>query len=885
MNRSHIPPSDPIHDPNSSHLNDTTYDLIAALDDEPSSSLSLERMILLKYLYPQHLLDYFEDQTRLRYSSQKAYLPQNITNSLDIPLSAFENRISYCEYLTGYDNSLVKAFSNTVQVKKILKDSQSHIISLKKYLKYKAKFLEAHKEYEGKSSDGILKMFSSKENQQISSILVTFNNSLDALKSRLRDILSQDNSRPEGSEKMQKTTKLFKFSQLFEEEPIIDPASLKQLMRQYENLVSIRPKVTMEKGRYRLSFTLTTFSRPFLLEPLEKELSDLVSFKKQIDFNHFEFAYYKRVIYPKLKHLEMTRNIEVFFRELEIDWNCVHDKSYIVSTLTIQGEKNHALEFYFGVTKELETLIEKRLEIPFPNSDKIYYDFRESITAWVTNVSGNYEDIVFSNHTLCTKKEQGNPQGKRFATQNSIVLYTIGPETRKEQVEEASNFAEEELSNITFRFFAKTVAQIKEVALDTGYKNLSEMEYGFDLIISDAIKKEKKTDPTVLHGREKDIQEFERFMMNNRRLVDLENKAYQRILQRNTETFHSLALQWNISVKLHPHVPLIQLSGDNELLDDIVEVLKMRIKQLKEQVKYYEVDGSVLAWVERLGNVHLLRHLEREYCVTLVQFENRKEKKIGIIGEKGHEECLEELKLYVFGKTIEREVKMADLGNIHKATYCSKAWSLGLKTEEKDAETLIVRGTVKRIRELQAEIYKGEAKNEAKLYPKYWDTGISEDILTVPLKETSEEMRTIMGMFMRTMGGWKVKKVERIQNQSLLESFMEENKKVESKKASKMWMFYGSGEVDPMQIYMDCDIGFDLELRNMKEKKGFAFTFDARDAHEMFGYKVKGSKDLYKMLIADVVVPRGSNNMGDSLYIVEKSSQCCPLYVIEYEKN
>jgi len=431
----------------------------------------------------------------------------------------------------------------------------------------------------------------------------------------------------------------------------------------------------------------------------------------------------------------------------------------------------------------------------------------------------------------------------------------------------------------------------------------------------------------VLLGRKRDIEKFLIWIdiSNNRRLLDLKSRGFQRILQNEMEPIHSLAVQRNLSMKFHPYAAKVQLSGQQSDLDEIEKEIIFRLDKVREQVEWKNIDPDVFLWIVKSENMNVRSHLEKKYQVLLFGICNsgpyENSPIIGILGAKNGFQLFgfcEELHWYAVGNIVEKKFLLEDLKKVGAAAANgSITWKFDFnhqknndkedkndvsdeddgsnesnesnesdrsdEDEDEDDGTVILRARAQRIKELQAKIQEEKKKENKSLYPKHWDMKTSSEIITISLKETSEEYKTIAGMFMRTMNEAKVKRIERIQNQNLLDNFIEEYQRLEGQNKSKMWMFYGSGEVDPVQIYMDCDIGFDFQLSNLKEKKGFSFVCDAKDAHEMHGYKVKG--DLYKMLIVDVLIVGGSKSWNGIQCIIDKSSRCCPLYIIEYEKN
>ncbi|KAJ8249677.1 hypothetical protein COCON_G00228930, partial [Conger conger] len=156
--------------------------------------------------------------------------------------------------------------------------------------------------------------------------------------------------------------------------------------------------------------------------------------------------------------------------------------------------------------------------------------------------------------------------------------------------------------------------------------------------------------------------------------------------------------------------------------------------------------------------------------------------------------------------------------------------------------------------------------NNFKAVPGYWDKSMLPDTgyKTIPLQESSEEYQKILVLFQKTMRGYSIHSVERVQNRALWEVFQWKRDLMRTSNGDKHFgdrlLFHGT---DSVHVNAICRENFDWRLcgtHGTAYGKGSYFARDARYSH---GYT--GASGVRTMFVCRVLV--GCYTRGDSSYL------------------
>ncbi|XP_023671068.2 protein mono-ADP-ribosyltransferase PARP12-like [Paramormyrops kingsleyae] len=198
-----------------------------------------------------------------------------------------------------------------------------------------------------------------------------------------------------------------------------------------------------------------------------------------------------------------------------------------------------------------------------------------------------------------------------------------------------------------------------------------------------------------------------------------------------------------------------------------------------------------------------------------------------------------------------------------------------------------------------------------KALPKYWDKSLIPETghKKVVLQSSTEEYQKILDLFQKTMRGFKIHSIERIQNRSLWEVFQwqrDQMKKINTEKYSvERLLFHGT---DSKHVDAICKQNFDWRIcgtHGTAYGKGSYFARDAKYSHSY-----TSSSELKTMFVCRVLVgeyTRGSQTYvrppskdgGDtifydscvddvknpSIFVVFEKHQVYPEYLINYDED
>lgn len=223
-----------------------------------------------------------------------------------------------------------------------------------------------------------------------------------------------------------------------------------------------------------------------------------------------------------------------------------------------------------------------------------------------------------------------------------------------------------------------------------------------------------------------------------------------------------------------------------------------------------------------------------------------------------------------------------------------------------DENGLKISGKLKNVTEFQKFLLKYQRDFTKKLQYKYWDNNQANEVTVYDINYGTEEYKEIYARLSSSLTGIDIKKLQRIQNRTLMErylSFQANQSEDHLKKFidRRALLFHSTSTTDPEKIFYN-EIGFDLQYSRFGfYGKGIYFGGSALVSHS--GYAHEANNGNYKMIIADVFLgdaaPMGSNReltkppvgydsveahsgTPDSFFVIYKHFQCCPLYIVEY---
>lgn len=195
--------------------------------------------------------------------------------------------------------------------------------------------------------------------------------------------------------------------------------------------------------------------------------------------------------------------------------------------------------------------------------------------------------------------------------------------------------------------------------------------------------------------------------------------------------------------------------------------------------------------------------------------------------------------------------------------------------------------------------------------PDYWDKANISHIgyKSVPLQPSSGEYKDIQDLFLQTMSGFEILKIERIQNKTVWEAFQLHKTHMKIKNGGQpvleKKLFHGT---DPKHVSTICEANFDWRVCGVNGTvygQGSYFARDAKYSHDYTGdcdprfmfvsrvlvgeftkgsseYRRPPSKDggdvnLFDSCVNDVINP--------SIFVVFKEQQIYPEYLLQYKQT
>uniref|UniRef100_A0A8C4X846 Protein mono-ADP-ribosyltransferase PARP12-like n=1 Tax=Erpetoichthys calabaricus TaxID=27687 RepID=A0A8C4X846_ERPCA len=198
-----------------------------------------------------------------------------------------------------------------------------------------------------------------------------------------------------------------------------------------------------------------------------------------------------------------------------------------------------------------------------------------------------------------------------------------------------------------------------------------------------------------------------------------------------------------------------------------------------------------------------------------------------------------------------------------------------------------------------------------KAVPSYWDKTLLPDTgyMKIALLQSSEEYCKVKKHFEKTMYGFEITKIERIQNKALWEVFQwqkEQMRKTNNgKPVNEKNLFHGT---ELKNIDAICKHNFDWRIcgtNGTAYGKGSYFARDAKYSNGFTGLSSPKTMFVVRVLVGDSVEGKSSyvrppskdggdaffydscvdNILNPSIYVVFEKHQIYPEYVIEYDEN
>ncbi|KAL4593356.1 poly ADP-ribose polymerase 12-like, partial [Arapaima gigas] len=195
-----------------------------------------------------------------------------------------------------------------------------------------------------------------------------------------------------------------------------------------------------------------------------------------------------------------------------------------------------------------------------------------------------------------------------------------------------------------------------------------------------------------------------------------------------------------------------------------------------------------------------------------------------------------------------------------------------------------------------------------KSVPSYWDKTLLSDTeyKMVSLQSSTDEYKKIHDLFMKTMQGYKIYRIERLQNKSLWEVFQwqrDQMKKTNTKKHPvEKLLFHG---IDLKHIKAICQQNFDWRIcgtHGTAYGKGSYFARDAKYSHSYTSNSATRSMFVCRVLVGEYTkgcscyVRPPSKDEGDvnfydscvdnvkdpSIFVVFEKHQIYPEYLVHY---
>ncbi|KAJ8245344.1 hypothetical protein GJAV_G00269770 [Gymnothorax javanicus] len=166
----------------------------------------------------------------------------------------------------------------------------------------------------------------------------------------------------------------------------------------------------------------------------------------------------------------------------------------------------------------------------------------------------------------------------------------------------------------------------------------------------------------------------------------------------------------------------------------------------------------------------------------------------------------------------------------------------------------------------KAKTSKTRPGNNFKAVPAYWDKSMLTDTgyKKISLQESSDEYQKILNLFQKTMRGYGVYSVERVQNRSLWEVFQWQKdlmrKNNSGKNVGDRLLFHGT---DSAHVEAICQQNFDWRLCGTHGTAYGKGSYFARDAN--YSHCYTGSSGMRTMFVCRVLV--GCYTKGDPSYL------------------
>ncbi|XP_040201326.1 protein mono-ADP-ribosyltransferase PARP12-like [Rana temporaria] len=204
----------------------------------------------------------------------------------------------------------------------------------------------------------------------------------------------------------------------------------------------------------------------------------------------------------------------------------------------------------------------------------------------------------------------------------------------------------------------------------------------------------------------------------------------------------------------------------------------------------------------------------------------------------------------------------------------------------------------------------GDSPRKMVIYPPTWDLKAMPETgyQNIPVPQTCDEFSTVAKMFSKTVQGYKVRKVWRIQNPTLWQAYQRQKDQMKKKNVgidvNEQQLFHGTDNVTTI-----CKNNFDWHSHGPNGilcGQGNYFAGDASYAHNYSPTNSAGTRTMFvaRVLVGDFIQgdltmksppqKRRSNECYDSyvnsvtspsLFMVFEKSQVYPEYILEYKKK
>ena len=204
--------------------------------------------------------------------------------------------------------------------------------------------------------------------------------------------------------------------------------------------------------------------------------------------------------------------------------------------------------------------------------------------------------------------------------------------------------------------------------------------------------------------------------------------------------------------------------------------------------------------------------------------------------------------------------------------------------------------------------------------PQYW-IHTSEEFCSTPVLKQSEEGRMVADKFHKTMGGFSIKSISRIQNMKFWKDYCQEKDALTklhqnaglSNKIREEFLWHGTGDISPDTLYSGFEECFDIQYATDGNwGRGLYFSVEASYSDDCSHTKGTGTRSvmLCKVMVGDSIRLSANHNLrraplrssgngslsipydsvrggaGNSeIYILYRMRRAYPLYHIEYRRR